>query len=434
MPDAIHVHPHDVRDEGASRVVEEITNRTGLRTIVAEVVTLEERHPYPRGQLPHNPRHSVIVSRATLEVPLAAGLFAGLSVRPLLSSAARAGEDYLQTLRAAAQPHGTAVIPWLKALNGAFAGEPEAICVRIVGGKPIATWLCPNRAETAEVVSRLAQGVLERHPATAVLLDRFRYPDWSGAEVAPERLLTCFCDTCRELMEKDGIDLVLLETELARLTALAHRDPRLLLTRGLPLPARDALEHWLAFRQKSITTLVTTVAERLRAWGRETGHFAGELWLNLWPPSFAPLLGQDYRALGTVCDGAKHFPYHRLGGGADLAGLVESIAGRERPALREEVFRALLALLRLPGAPTLESFLREGFPVEFVKRETALAKEAFGPGTPVFAGIQAWDTPLEEIGTACRAARNGGADGLFFYCYGWAGLEALDEIGRILAR
>lgn len=106
-------------------------------------------------------------------------------------------------------------------------------------------------------------------------------------------------------------------------------------------------------------------------------------------------------------------------GGADLAGLIEAIAGREPPAPREQAFRELLGLLRLPGASTLERFWRAGFPVAFVQRGTALAKEAFGSVTPVFTGIQAWGTPSGlPPGPRSRPWHR------------WA----LDEIGRIVSR
>ncbi len=39
-------NPHDIRDEGAERAVETILRRTGIDTLIAEAVTIEERHKY----------------------------------------------------------------------------------------------------------------------------------------------------------------------------------------------------------------------------------------------------------------------------------------------------------------------------------------------------------------------------------------------------
>lgn len=426
---AIQVHPHDVRDEGAEQVVRNIVERAGIRFLTPETGTLEERHPYPKGELPHNRRRRVAVTRATLEVPLSPELFRGLPVWPRLSPVARRGQDYLTDLRKAAQLAGAEVIPWVKALNGAFEGEREAICVRTLSGELVPTWLCPNQPETEEYVWRLVRGILERHPSQAVLLDRLRYPDWSGARVSPERMLTCFCHCCRERMTQSGIEVGVLRVALSQLiSGLSH--PEGASWRRLTPEQQEAVKGWLLFRRVSMAGLAGRLGRRLKAWWGERG-MRTRYWLNLWPPSFAGFLGQDYEALGKVCDGAKHFPYHRLGGGADLAGLVTALAGPSDVGAQERTFHAITEALGLPYAPGFEQFKAEGLPVDFVARETALAKHAFGR-TEVFTGIQIWDTPEEEIALAAKAALEACADGLFFYCYGWATLEALDAVGRVV--
>ncbi|NLJ80082.1 MAG: hypothetical protein GX335_03545 [Firmicutes bacterium] len=148
-------------------------------------------------------------------------------------------------------------------------------------------------------------------------------------------------------------------------------------------------------------------------------------WLNLWPPSFAPLLGQDYEALGRLCHGAKHFPYHKLGGGADLGALIFALAG---DGFEEQVFQELARSLKL-GSLSFAQYLKTGLPLSFVSDQTRWGKNAF-KRNKIFAGIQIWDIPHEEIGAASEAAWAGGADGLFFYCYGWATLAALGQVGE----
>jgi len=426
MIHAMHVHPHDIRDEGAAVVVGNIVDRAHIKTIIAEATTLEERHPYPRGVLPHNPVRGVFVSHATLEVPFGGETFRDLAVRPVLSPAAADGQDYLGSLRDAAAGSGAEVIPWLKALNGAFAGGIDRVCVRTISGEPVPTWLCPTRPETAEFVLRLVRSVQERYQSSALLLDRLRYPDWSGANVNPERMLTCFCDVCRKRMQLDGIDLTLLKRSLLSLRAVspgglqeAHNRANL-----------EMIERWLAFRQARITELAGLISADLRDYNQVTGVNTA-FWLNLWPPSFARFMGQDYHALGLLCEGAKHFPYHRLGGGADLAGLVDALVP-ERVA-REPMFQTVLGLLGMPYRLTYEQFKADGLPVTFVAEETSKAKSAFGADKGIFTGVQIWDTPVSEIDRAYQAAKLGKADGVFFYCYGWAALAALDAVGGIVA-
>ena len=309
---AIHVHPHDIRDEGAERVVENITELGKIKTIIAEAMTLEERHPYPDGVLPHNPRHSVVVSRATLEVPLSGRLFSGLSIQPVPSAEVLAGNDYIGLLRKAAAVGGATVIPWVKGLNGAFSGRIEDLSVKTLDGQPVPTWLCPSRPETFEYIASLIEGILDRYPSEAILLDRMRYPDWSGANVQPERMLTCFCDSCCRMMEDEGIDLALLKSVLKRF--LKQPDQPGGRFQNLSGAELNEIRKWLGFRAALITRLVDRVSTQVKIYN-QTRHMNTKFWLNLWPPSFAWFLGQDYQALGRLCDGAKHFPYHRLGGG-----------------------------------------------------------------------------------------------------------------------
>jgi|LSQX01.3.fsa_nt_gb hypothetical protein len=425
MEKTIQVHPHDVRDEGAETVVANIVDRAGIRTIIAETGTLEERHPYPRGELEHNPVHKVVYTDACFEVPHSSAWFEDLPFRPRLSPQALAGHDYIQELAGAASVTRAEVLPWVKALNAAFEGDVDEACVRTFRGEPIPTWLCPNNPLTERYVKRLILGMLDRYPSRAILVDRLRYPDWSGATVSVERMLTCFCPHCVPLMEEAGVDV-------DRLTQIFEEfsEERLTLVNWLKdEPTSLLLQSWLRFRQRSISSLAERIWSSVQRWQAQK-EAKTAFWLNLWPPSFAALLGQDYASLGRVCEGAKHFPYHRLGGGADLAAFVLALAGEGSTARQEEVFRLLRGLLKL-GDVTFSEYRRNGLPLSFVSEQTRWGKNLFDQNN-IFAGIQIWDIPVEEIRTTVEAALEGGADGLFFYCYGWATLAALDTVGEIV--
>ncbi|NMB00485.1 MAG: hypothetical protein GX971_03030 [Firmicutes bacterium] len=422
---AIQVHPHDIRDEGAETVVRNIVERSSIRTIIAETGTLEERHPYPRGELTHNPVHKVLTTDASFEIPHSQEWFASLPFRPVLSPQANRGEDYISDLRAIAPRYGANVVPWVKALNASFTGEVKHACVYTFSGKPIPTWLCPNNPFTETYVLNLLFGILEKYPSRAILMDRLRYPDWSGATVSIERMLTCFCPYCQEQMKAAGIDVEL----LCSLLKAFFEDPQVLSgwmeRRGLQF---EVLHAWFIFRNDSITNLAKKIREEMQVWLKER-DVETEYWLNLWPPSFAPLLGQDYKALGPLCQGAKHFPYHKLGGGADLAAFVRALSG-ESAGEEKRVFKELTSLLKL-GTLTFEEYLTTGLPISFVAEQTQWGKDAFGDNR-IFTGIQIWDIAEEEIEDTIWAAFDGKADGLFFYCYGWATLSALDRVGEIL--
>lgn len=404
---AIQIHPHDVRDEGAECVVKNIVDIAGIKLISPEVSTLEERHPYPRGELPHNPVHKVVTTSATMEIPPAVLNFRTarkLPFSPQFSERAASGGDYIGELSDAAAKHGVEIVPWVKALNAAFEGDIERYCVVTAEGELVKTWLCPRREESFFYVLNLIEAMRLGYGAKTILLDRVRYPDWSGKTVSIDRMITCFCPECVKAMNEQGINTTRLRLELKHLKDGAGGNGAL-------------ISAWLECRRNTISEFVRRLREEINKRGLV------KLWLNLWSPSFAKFLGQDYDALGRLCDGAKHFPYHKLGGGADLKGLIEH--AEPNADNREKLFSALLRLMDIPDI-SFDKFVNSGFPASFVRRETAIAKKLFG-GTPIFSGIQIWDVPAEDIGEACREAILGGADGFYFYCYGWAGLESLRE-------
>ena len=400
MEIAIQVHPHDIRDEGAETVVRNIVERAGIRTIIAETGTLEERHPYPQGELEHNPVHSVVYTDACFEIPASADWFRALPFRPRLSPQAKMGQDYIEDLLAVAPHHGAEIMPWVKALNAAFEGGIEEACVRTFTGEPILTWLCPNNPLAEEYVRSLVLNMLERYPSRAILVDRLRYPDWSGASVSIERMLTCFCPHCVRKMETEGIDLA----PLSRLLEGFSGESFLLQDWLERKDEAEVLKAWFRFRTESVTRLAERIWRDVQKWRLRKGVNV-DYWLNLWPPSFAPFLGQDYVSLGRLCEGAKHFPYHKLGGGADLAAFVQALAGKGSPAKQEEVFGELTALLRL-GSLTFAEYQRSGLPVSFVAEQTRYGKESFGANR-IFTGVQIWNIPDSEIQSAIRAAIDG---------------------------
>jgi len=428
METAIQLHPHDVRDEGATRTVENILKRAKIHTIIPETATLDERHPYPRGILPHNPLHDVVNTKALLEVPLPKDYFSNLQFSPVQSKKAQSGNDYIGKLITVANKYGISVIPWVKGLNASFEGDISSFAIQTIQGKIVSTWLCPSKSKTVEYVIQLLKGIVGHYSSQAVMLDRMRYPDWSGDKVRPERMLTCFCPKCEKGMEEYGIDLALLKNELNKILSAYHQNPEKLLDLQISTEGKIEIKKWILFRQENITRLTTKVSNSLRRWSEEVG-VGKKFWLNLWSPSFAKFLGQNYNSLAEICDGAKHFPYHRLGGGADLAGLVKELAGEDED-LQEKIFNLVIKILGLPYDLSFKKFKDIGLPVEFVARETSIAKEQF-KDKPIFSGIQIWDVPENDIIKACKAANEGNTDGYFYYCYGWAPFKALDVVGKI---
>ena len=181
----------------------------------------------------------------------------------------------------------------------------------------------------------------------------------------------------------------------------------------------DGLRHnplltaWQVFRQSSVTRLV----QRLQSSIRERGD-ALDLWLDLWPPAYSWLLGQDYASLTRISRVLKHFPYHKLGGGADVQGLITHLASDA--GSRERAFAAFKTLFDLPFALTYQEFTEHGFPIEFVRHQNDRVRQLVQPGTFVYSGIQMWNLPPTALIDAIDAADASACDDVIYYCYGWA--------------
>ncbi len=403
----IHVHPHDLVDEGAQTVIDRIgALLPGVDPIVG-VNTLFERHPYPTGVLPHNPRHRVIQTRGRLA--LASSRYGRLRVRQRVEDLTPVIVDAFTAARRA----GMRPIAWFSCLNGAYTDASRIATVETLDGSKVPQWLCPARPESLRHALELCRLVIDSLDADEILVDRIRYPDWSGQSVVAERLLSCFCPACRQRLTAAGLDVERLGGQLTSMWRAAGPGA----VRGWP--EDDAARRWLKVRADTITDFVQSLRESL--W-KEFPHV--RLYLNLWPPSQAYLLGQDFRALRAHCDGAKFFPYHRLGGGAALGHLVDTVP----PPQRERVFQDLLKAWNLPYRISYAEFLRCGLPEDFVADETRQAVALMAP-RPVFSGIQLWDLPAESVRSAIQAALRPGPRGLFLYCYGWTPLPVLQETG-----
>jgi hypothetical protein len=411
----IHLHPHDILDEGTDAILRRIDGLADTDLLFVEVNTIFERNPYPTGVLPHNPVHDVVLGTGTLHARLPAST---TRIFQRVDPSVLAGVDPLRTVVEATLDTRFKVVPWVNVLNGDFLGAALENAVVDHRGDPIDHWLCPNAADVSAMWVETLSAIQTTYGLSTFLIDRIRYPDWAGVRVNPRGLLTCFCRHCRLAMDRDGIDAGAVTRQLDRVIGQVKR--------GEFDGAADGLRHdpvlrdWHSFRQRSVTALI----QRLRA-GTE-GH-AIELWLDLWPPAYSWILGQDYTALTRVSRVLKHFPYHKLGGGADVQGLITHIARDETS--RELAFDAFKRLFSLPFALTYAQFSARGFPIEFVRQQNDRVRQLSLPGTVVYSGIQMWNVSPAELLDAIEAADTSACDDIIYYCYGWAGDALFDAAG-----
>ncbi|MFC4598643.1 hypothetical protein [Cohnella hongkongensis] len=417
----IHLHPHDITDEGPGRILQRIGRMGKVDYLFPEVNTIFERNPYPSGRLPHNPVREFVQGYGTLHVRAnPESVYPALRQRvdeTMLSGDA----DPLAQLKEAVEGTDYRTIPWVNLLNGHFEGNIADNGVVDFRGRPVEHWLCPNGPDVVPMWSAMLAEIAKRYGYKTYLIDRIRYPDWAGLEVRPSGLFSCFCPNCVDKMAAEGIATIRLLEEMQQVAALLREES--FMSAVDLMEQSERIRQWVRFRQDSVSGFVERLAASTAALDPSI-----RLWLDLWPPSYSWLLGQDYARLTRSSDALKHFPYHKLGGGADVQGFIDYFA--RKPEKQEEAFRAFLKFFALDYELSYSEFRQKGYPIEFVRNENDKARKLSAPGTTIFSGVQMWNLSSDELKLAIQAARTSEADDLLYYCYGWADEELFDAVGE----
>ncbi|WP_409341911.1 hypothetical protein [Paenibacillus sp. MBLB4367] len=409
----IHIHPHDILDEGPERIMERIGTLKDVRHLFPAANMMFERNPYPVGILPHNPKRSFVQSTGAFHLAIdTASLYPGLFQR--VDESIQTGSDPLRSLLERTRGTDYEVVPWFNVLNGDFAGhKAEANAVVDFRGNAVDHWLCPNGEDVVPMWSRLLGEAHRRYGCRTFMIDRIRFPDWAGKRTNPSGLFSCFCGRCRTKMEEQGLNPGKLIEAMENVAGLLGQ--KKFGEAQQTMSASLLIQAWVRFRQESVTAFVGSLIAATKE------HADAAFWLDLWPPSYAWLLGQDYAALTKLCGVLKHFPYHKLGGGADVQGLIEYFAADTEE--RENAFQAFMRLFRFDYDLSYGEFQQKGYPIRFIGEENARVRALSAPGTQIYSGVQMWNLPPEELADAITAAKASAADDLIYYCYGWAGDE-----------
>lgn len=415
----IHLHPHDILDEGTDSILNRLAKMGEIDRLFVEVNTIFERNPYPVGNLPHNPVHDVVMGTGTLHVKLDDHQQGALYQR--VDPTILEGHDPLMLIKQKTDGTGIKVIPWVNILNGDFAGNLNDNMVVNFHGDPVEHWLCPNAPDVVELWKNTFSRLQQTYGYDTYLIDRIRFPGWAGKSVNPSGLFTCFCPHCQQKMRKQNIDIEKLIATLNQLVILLHQDQYETVVDYL---LHDPLiKQWQQFRQQSITHFVSALLHDVN---QSNGSL--KLWLDLWPPAYSWILGQNYTELTKLSPALKHFPYHKLGGGADVQGLIEFFA--TAPEQKEIAFKAFLRLFKLPYDISYQQFKQQGFPIAFVKHQNDIVRQHSQPGTFIFSGIQMWNIDPQNLLDAVNAAKLSACDDLLYYCYGWATEELFAAVGQ----
>jgi hypothetical protein len=247
---------------------------------------------------------------------------------------------------------------------------------------------CPNNTRFLDDVFTAYSAILAGAEVDGVMLDKIRFPSPSNGF---EALLGCFCDSCRSLFESQtGRSFEECRTRARELLSQLHQaGPEPLLAGWKDTGScwiAAGLEELAAFRSLSILAAVRRFSVLARSRGLEVG-------LDLFAPSLAPLVSQDYEALSGLCNWVKPMLYCRAAGPAglplEIASLwkgLQALHPQSDPAVMR---RSLCELFHWEIPRTETELLACGFPATVISSELeAIGRMRLAAGVKTYAGIE----------------------------------------------
>jgi len=425
----LQVYAYDVNDEGADAVVNAAL-QIGAGIIFVAVSYLDHITTTKKGRAPtlqHNPHRQKHGIEAYIHPT--ADRYPPRLVPPVGDDPGLDGDAAYESLKQAAEPYGITVIPWVLFLSQRVAEHVQETQVVNAAGDFIKGWLCPSRPDTIRFVQGLVEDIIEKHHPPAIFIDGVRFP-----EPGPHGLIdfcSCFCDSCYAEAKARGIDLEIARRSLIRQVEALKKNPKAFVEEALvnlssgfgmlrKIATQSSILDWLRFRHSMIERLIATI--------KQTANGRTELWLDVWPPSYGWLLGQDLSLMAPYAQVTRPFTYHRLGGGADIPGLIGSISPNHD--IQQALYRLFQAFFNFPGPSTFEEFLERGLDPEFITVESVLTKEMLAGHSKMLAGLQIWHVGKDGVRSALEYACRAEPNGVVIHCYGWATSDEISAAGQ----
>jgi hypothetical protein len=276
-------------------------------------------------------------------------------------------------------------------------------------------FVCPNNPAARDKTRRRLRALLSRYDFKGVFLDKIRFPSPANGV---DELLSCFCEHCRRAAKAADFDLEAVIEILA--TRAVELDSRAVENRDGAdaswldaLTARTpALSRFLRFRADSVARLVRELAEEARRMRRKVS-------LDLFSPSIAPLVGQDFRDLKTCCDWAKPMTYRLAQGPAGLRLEIPALIDGLHRRFGVDEGSVIDWCARHAGfdRDMLLQTRTHAVPISFVQTEIAAAVRGMSP-IPVYFGLElvrlpgVIDVAPTDVNAMVAAGRAANAAGL----------------------
>ncbi len=391
------IHPWDVVDCGkeAFSKLKEI----GINSLSMCVKYIEERQGWPGPSIIfQNCRRRTYVSEASrLYFEPSEGKYSVLPKELIPKRSSEVEGDALRKFVELCKEYGMKCVAWFPVLRNDDVARnyPKYASKDIYGSHPSykRLFLCPNSAEVRRLVKLMLEDVVTKYDIDEVEFDFIRFDEPPSTYVDPLTKLMlspCFCQRCREVLatkvSPNFVERVREELEsfigyFSKFPYDENVERNFAFYRLVLKVIKDAeFRRWLELRMETISSIIEELVDAVRSYGKGIGVSA-----DVYPPSISWVFGQDFEVFSKVLDNVKVMLYFK---------------------------------------PFGKSLASVPYEIYFAKSLTK--------GAEVYAGLPTWiPTEPSEIVEASKLAVEAGADGLYFYSFGWTPEKNLEAVKQV---
>jgi len=386
----IYVHPWDIAEEGADKVVSRLS-RVGI-----ESINLAVSYHGGRFFLPHNPKFKVYnAEEGVTYFGSPKECFKNSSLKPVRSSSYRE-RDLLKETIDAARNIGVTVNAWTVCLhNAVFASARTDLAVENIYGEKDVNFICPVKKDSKNYVTSMIRTLGSQYDLGEIELESAFFPsgfihgshhEVFGVRVSPVMsflLSTCFCADCIANAKERGFDLAF------------------------------ARKRAISFIQDEIMNIKNTNSPDLAS--------SGNILDLLEEAGFGDLVSFKEEIVGNILRDYTE--------DATDAGTRISIVGTSM-GFRANCFRFKNLAGKIKGLDLVAYFQDS----KTIKNNIFEIRRELPDSVPLRAGINIsypYAFNASRLKEAVRSAVSAGSDSIIFYNYGWATDGIIDEIGNI---
>ena len=280
----------------------------------------------------------------------------------------------------------------VEAFDGLYGYGKNGCWDKLGEGEEDFLFLCPNDEQNIRKIFNQYQNKIVESGFDGVFLDRIRFPSPSNGL---ETLFSCFCKSCQNKFHSTyGEDL---ENYRYQAKAVFEKFKTIDINYFRNCQSfsdfiiQDNLEKFYDFRKQNIYQVVKIFANKAKQMGKLVG-------VDLFAPSLAPLVSQNYQLLAKTCDWIKPMIYCHTSSPAglplELYCFMRAILNIN-PALDEgQLIREISRIIGVNLPTQINDLLKNGVSEDIICSEMQRIKELdLTESVNIYVGLEAVQIP-----------------------------------------